>query len=130
MRGIGGMPMYYGAKPKLFEYAKMMRRSQTIEEKLMWQILTSNEFLPYKFRRQHPISTFIADFYSHPLIMVIEIDGSYHLRKEQQEYDDFRDDDMTQLGISVVRFTNEDVVTRPEEVVLKLKNIIVEKSKL
>ena len=124
------MPMYYGAKPKLFEYARVMRRSPTVEEKAMWQILTSNEFLSHKFRRQHPIATFIADFYSHSLSLVIEIDGGYHLRKEQKEYDDFRDDDMGQLGISVVRFTNEEVLKRSENVALKLKKLINGKSKL
>lgn len=73
----------------------------TEEEKAIWKVLTSEPFLKYKFRRQHPINTFIADFYSHQLKLVIEIDGGYHLRKEQKEYDAFRDEDMHALGISV-----------------------------
>ena len=102
--------MYYGASPKLFEFAKTMRFSAaTEEEKQAWLLLTSDSFKKYKFRRQHPIAHFIADFYSHQLKLVIEIDGSYHLRKEQKAYDIFRDEDMVAFGIKVMRFTNEEV---------------------
>jgi len=62
--------------------------------------------------------------------MVIEIDGGYHLQKEQKECDDFRDDDMQQLGISVVRFPNDDVKYQPEKIALQLKNLIAAKTKL
>jgi very-short-patch-repair endonuclease len=124
MRIIAGMPMYYGAKPKLFEYAKLMRHSPTEAEKLMWKILTSNELLQYKFRRQHPMSTYIADFYSQPLLFAIEVDGGYHLTKERSEIDTIRDEDMLLLGVTIMRFTNDEVLLQPENTIIKLKEVI------
>jgi very-short-patch-repair endonuclease len=129
MRGVAAMPMYYGAKPKLFEFARRMRHASTEAERLMWWILTSDEFKQHKFRRQHPIANFIADFYSHRLILVVEVDGGYHLDTAQKEFDDFRDEDMGQLGIPVLRFTNDDVKHRSGMVISKLRNYIAEKSK-
>jgi very-short-patch-repair endonuclease len=123
-----GMPMYYGAKPKLFEFAKRMRYAPTEAEKLMWQILTGDEFRQHKFRRQHPIAKYIADFYSHLLVFVVEIDGGYHLEPAQKEFDDFRDEDMHQLGIRVMRFTNDEVIHAREKVIRKLSDYIAQTS--
>ncbi len=125
MKAGDGMPMYYGAKPKLFEFAKRMRYAPTEAERLMWEILTRFEFRQHKFRRQHPISKYIADFYSNLLILVVEIDGGYHLKSAQKEFDGFRDEDMYQLGIQVLRFTDDEVIHRPEEVVSRLRDYII-----
>ena len=123
------MPMYFGAKPKLFEFAKRMRYAPTEAERVMWKFLTSEEFIKYKFRRQHPMSKYIADFFSHPLLLVIELDGGYHLRPEQKEYDDFRDEDMSQLGVSIIRFTNDEVLQQQEIIMGKLKSHIAQIAK-
>jgi len=88
------LPMYYGASQKLFEYARRMRDFPTEAEHITWNILNSSAFEKYKFRRQHPIAKFIADFYSHKMKLVIEIDGDYHADTYQKEYDNFRDEDM------------------------------------
>jgi very-short-patch-repair endonuclease len=114
-------PMFYGAKPELFRFAEKMRYAPTDGELAMWRLLKSELLLTaHKFRRQHPISTFIADFYSHKLRLVVEIDGGYHQHKFQKEYDDFRDGDMNQMGITVIRFTNEQVIKQNELVLQKL----------
>ena len=117
--------MYYGATSKLFEYAKRMRYAPTIAEKEVWDILNAEPFLTYKFRRQHPIARYIADFYSHKLKLVIEIDGGIHNLSEQIEYDAFRDEDMMVLGILVLRLTNEEVLKQPELTVLKIESFIL-----
>jgi very-short-patch-repair endonuclease len=119
------MPMYYGAKPELFEFAKRMRYAPTPAEHVMWEILNTGELSQYKFRRQHPIGNFIADFYSHRLVLVIEIDGGYHLETAQKEFDIIRDEDMHRLGISVLRLKNEEVISGQETVMRKLKSTIV-----
>ena len=116
--------MFYGASPKLFGYAKIMREAATEAEAALWNVLNDEPFIAYKFRRQHPIATFIADFYSHKVRIVIEIDGGYHLRKEQKEYDDFRDEDMKKLGISVIRFTNQEVLKNIELVTIIMQGEI------
>jgi very-short-patch-repair endonuclease len=104
------LPMYYGAAMELFKYAEQMRYAPTEAEAAAWLMLSSNPFKGYRFRRQHPLATYIADFYSHSLRMVIEIDGGYHLDKEQKKYDDFRDEDTQELGIAVIRFTNDEIM--------------------
>ena len=114
------LPMFYGASMKLFKFAALMRMAPTSGESAMWNLLKEEAFANYKFRRQHPISTFIADFYSHELKLVIEIDGGYHLDKYQKEYDDFRDEDMRAIGIEVIRFRNEEVIRSRQTVLQKV----------
>lgn len=112
--------MYYGASAALFAYAKEMRKKPTKAEEALWQILKEKQFAQYKFRRQHPIARFIADFYCHSLRLVIEVDGGYHLEQEQKIFDSFRDEDMNALGISVLRLTNEEVLHNIEDAKSKL----------
>jgi very-short-patch-repair endonuclease len=118
------LPMHYGASAKLFEYAKQMRHAPTEAELLTWGLLTREIFDGYHFRRQHPIATFIADFYLHPVKLVIEIDGGYHQHKFQKEYDDFRDKDMEAFNISVLRFTNQEIMYGPDAAITKILETI------
>jgi very-short-patch-repair endonuclease len=62
-----------------------------------------------KFRNQHPLVYFIADFYCHELRLVVEIDGGYHKKREQYEYDEERSAELEAWNITVVRFTNTEV---------------------
>jgi very-short-patch-repair endonuclease len=55
--------MYYNAKPIIFERAKAMRNGMTQAEKAVWGLLSSKKMLGYRFKAQHPIDIFIADFY-------------------------------------------------------------------
>lgn len=64
-----------GAPSKLFEYAKQNRLKQTETENILWQKLRNNQ-LGFKFRRQHPLKNYIADFYCHECNLIIEIDGN------------------------------------------------------
>ena len=112
--------MYYGASPKLFEFARLMRENPTEAEDEMWRIIGQKCFSQFKFRRQHPIANFIADFYCHSLKLVIEVDGGYHCDRSQMEFDSFRDEDMTRFSISVLRFSNADVLTNETVVVNRI----------
>ena len=103
-------PMHYGAKGKLFQYAKEMRKNPTDSERALWKIINNVPFSEYKFRRQHPLARFIADFYSHKLKLVIEVDGGYHSAMEQMEIDELRDEDMSEFDIAVMRFTDKEVL--------------------
>lgn len=118
--------MYYGASHKLFRYAKEMRAAPTEAESKVWELLTSEPLREFKFRRQHPLANYIADFYCHALKVVIEVDGGIHERREQKEYDKFRDSDMVQFGITVLRFTNEQVLEQPEIVKEEIYRFIKE----
>ncbi len=66
-------------------YARAMRRSMTPEERRIWHDFLSCS--PYHFRRQYPVGGYIADFYSHCLRLVIEIDGGQHFEQDGWTYD-------------------------------------------
>lgn len=100
--------MFYGAPPHIFEKAGELRKTMTNAEQLLWEQLNKKQ-LGYKFRRQHPISEFIADFYCHAAKLVVEVDGGIHKLKEQKNYDLARSKELKKLGITVLRFTNEQV---------------------
>lgn len=82
----------------------------TPAEKLLWRKLQAGRFKEIKFRRQHSIGKYIVDFYCAKSHLVIELDGKVHLEKEQQEKDKFRDEHLQDMGYTVLRFTNEEVI--------------------
>lgn len=106
--------MFYGAKPSIFEKAKSLRENMTETEKLLWQRLNKNQ-LGVRFKPQHPIDIFIADFYCHKYKLVIELDGKIH--NQQKDYDEGRTAELERFGIKVIRFTNEMVLNHIDEVI-------------
>lgn len=115
-------PMYFGAKPDMFVKAKELRRTETEAEKLLWARLNKNQLLGLQFRRQHPINRFIADFYCHKIKLVIEVDGSIHEIPEHQSYDIGRSEIFNDFGITVIRFTNDQIINNIETVIKSIKN--------
>jgi cyclase len=79
--------MFYKADPLVFENARKLRNNLTPAEQTFWLRL-KEQFPAYKFRRQHPISIYIADFYCHKLKLVIEIDGPIHNSNEAKLNDE------------------------------------------
>jgi very-short-patch-repair endonuclease len=114
--------LHQGADPKLFEYAREMRNDGTKAEAILWLRLKSRQVKGWKFRRQHPLSRFIADFYCHEKKLVVELDGSVHDSKEHQEMDKVRTGILNEMGIKVIRFRNEEVIENVEIVVAKIIN--------
>ena len=116
--------MYYGASDEIREKAKGLRRQETKHEKLLWDMLKSKQFEGIKFRRQHPISTFIVDFYAHSEKLVLEVDGSSHNSFESKEYDSGRTFELEKFGIKVLRFTNYEIENKMNEVLKTIKKYI------
>jgi adenine-specific DNA-methyltransferase len=117
--------LFKGALPSLFEKAKQMRLVDTTEaEEKLWQILRNRQIENCKFRRQHPLYKFIADFYCHEKKLVVEVDGGYHNEKEQKEYDELRTEIINKYGIQVLRFTNEEVLNDIKNVKEKIKTAL------
>lgn len=98
--------MHYGAPALLFARAKKMRRNMTVEEAILWEVLRNRKLYGYKFRRQHPTYLFILDFYCHPLRLGIEVDGKHHQIKKHSQYDRHRDNTLSSLGLTILRFPN------------------------
>lgn len=109
-------PYYYGAALSTFEKAKALRKNSTPAEKRLWKIIRDRKMLGLKFRRQHPLKYFIADFYCHEALLVLEVDGSIHTLEEIKQYDKEREAMIAELGLTVLRFTNEEVFTEPEKI--------------
>src|SRR5436190_12819804 len=93
----------------LVQLARELRQAETSAEDLLWTLLRNRRLLGFKFRRQHQIGTYIADFYCRDAELVVECDGSVHDSNEQWQHDQGRD--------IYLRFANADVLKRPEWVV-------------
>ena len=102
--------------PQLLMFAKSMRHTATDAEQLMWQLLRAKRFMNLKFRRQHVIQPYIVDFYCHEIGLVIELDGSQHGSDDVIEYDAERTKFLQDLGLTVVRYWNHDVLSRTDVV--------------
>jgi very-short-patch-repair endonuclease len=113
--------MFYQAKVDIFRKAALLRDNMTLAEKKLWQRLSKNQ-LGVRFKAQHPVDIFIVDFYCHKLKLVIEVDGLIH--KEQKDYDEGREKELENLGLMVIRFTNDDIIHDIENVILKIKEVI------
>ena len=118
-----GENMFYGSSPIIFANARKLRNELTDSEVIFWQLLKQH-FPNYRFKRQHPVSQYIADFYCHKLKLIIEIDGGIHLSDEVRNNDKLRDEFMQSLGLKIIRFTNDEVCKNGELAVEKLKEII------
>ena len=115
---------HYGAKPEIFDRAQQLRKNSTEVEKKLWKRLQNRKFEGLKFRRQHPISRFIVDFYCHEKLLVIEVDGGIHEEAKVKERDEGREEELENLGLTVIRFTNEEVLNNMNSVLEKLKTMI------
>jgi very-short-patch-repair endonuclease len=116
--------IFYGASPEIFKRAGELRKNMTEAERKLWSLLRKKQVGGKKFRRQHPVKTFIVDFYCHECKLVVEVDGNIHQLEEQKEYDNERTYELEQLGLKVIRFTNDQVLQQPEMVIARIKETI------
>jgi len=98
-----------GTTPNLIAAARQLRQNLTPAEKMVWDALKSRQLHGLKFRSQHPIESFIVDFYCPQHRFVIELDGAVH--DQQGEYDAARTEKLNHLGYRVIRFDNRDVMS-------------------
>src|SRR5581483_11696701 len=110
-------PQYYKSTPKIESQAKSLRRESTPAENLLWKIIRKRSVKGFKFRRQHPIKSFIVDFYCHSAGLVIELDGDVHQVGEIKAYDKERQDVLHKLGLTVLRFNNDEVFSDPGRII-------------
>jgi very-short-patch-repair endonuclease len=119
--------MYFRATPEIINIARMLCENMTASEKLLWERLKPKQICDIRFRRQHPIFIFIADFYCHEAKLVVEIDGKIH--DQQTEYDDGRSAEMEKFFIKIIRFTNYEVENKIDEVIEKITNTVNQRLK-
>jgi len=102
------------------KHARELRLEMTDAEIVLWEQLKNRKLSGYKFLRQHPI-VYKADFYCHEKKAVIELDGPIH--EEQEEYDQFRDFEMGEKGIHVLRLNNDELANM-DIVLVKIKSFL------
>ena len=119
---------YRMAHPDTYEllkaYSLANRHDMTDAERVLWEQLRGKR-LGGKFRRQHVIGDYIADFACLSPLLVIEVDGAYHNDAKQQEMDEIRTDYLNTLGFKVLRFTNEQVLFNIDLVLEEIKNNLI-----
>ncbi len=103
------------------DHSRDMRKNNTPAEKLLWSKLR-NSLTGFKFRRQHAIGPFIADFVCLSCKLVIELDGKVH--ENQKEYDERRDEYFVNEDYQIIRFKNEEILENTEVVVNQILHVI------
>ncbi|MFS8903747.1 DUF559 domain-containing protein [Synechococcus sp. H60.4] len=112
------------ASRELIARARQLRREATTAERLLWEFLRDRRLLGRKFRRQHPIGQFIADFFCDDARLIIEIDGGVHREPTQQERDRLREEILRKHGFAVLRFTNDQVLDQTEQVLREIADYV------
>nr|WP_166931813.1 endonuclease domain-containing protein [Rhizomicrobium electricum] len=101
-----------------------MRKQLTHAEIILWSRLRRGEQGGFRFRKQHPIGPYIADFACSAAKLIVEVDGETHGSDEEIRHDQRRDAYMRTLGWRVFRVTNEDVYKRLDVVLDGIARIL------
>ena len=129
-QGEGELPncriMRKTSQEEIHRRAKKLREKMTKAEMILWDILRNRKLKGRKFRRQHPVGSFIVDFYCHEEKMVVELDGDHHITDPvTKDYDERRTAYLQNRGLKVIRFENELVVEHPHYVINEIRRNFV-----
>jgi very-short-patch-repair endonuclease len=105
---------------KLSRFKKDLRKNQTDVEQILWRHLRGRRFLGWKIRRQHALQGYIVDFVCLEHKIIIELDGGQHVKK--RDYDEICTRILEKDGYQVIRFWNNDVLRRLDDVLLSILN--------
>ncbi|MDE1461204.1 endonuclease domain-containing protein [Spartinivicinus poritis] len=95
---------------------RLLRANMTEAEQKLWQLVRRKQIHGKQFYRQKPLLDYIVDFYCPAAKLVIELDGGQHYDANHQEQDRIRDQALTELGLTVLRFDNRQVLTETHAV--------------
>ena len=116
--------LHLGARSKIYENARKLRHTSTEAEEKLWSLIRNRQLKGKKFRRQHALADYIADFYCHECKLVIELDGQFHKDEEAKQYDETRTRLLKEYNITVIRFWNAEVLDAPEKVIEKIARFL------
>jgi very-short-patch-repair endonuclease len=116
------LPFHHDSPPGIFGRAKVLRKKSTPAEELLWKMVRNRRMLGLKFRRQHPLQYFVVDFYCHEPRLVLEVDGSIHQLEMVKQHDMERENTIRDMGLTVLRFTNDEVFSQPEKIEMEIKH--------
>ena len=99
----------------------------TDAEQCLWKHIRRKQIRGVIFNRQKPVKDFIVDFYSSKVRLVIEIDGGQHFDEANLQKDSDRDNELSSLGLLVLRFDNRQVLKETEAVLVEIDRIVAER---
>ena len=109
--------------------SRILRKNMTDSELLLWRFIRRKQIHNVQFYRQKPIAGYIVDFYCSKVNLVIEIDGSQHFDEEHLRKDQKRDAVLVKMGLQVLRFDNNQVLTESQSVLAKIEQVVRERIK-
>jgi very-short-patch-repair endonuclease len=115
--------------PKLTQLARKLRNESTETEIYLWLKLKGKQMYGYDFHRQKPIDNYILDFFCHELLLGIEVDGYSHEILEVHNKDIAKEKRMNELGITILRFSDFEVLRDMENVIRAIEFYILELEK-
>ena len=116
------MKVHYN--PRLKELSRELRKISTKSEIKLWQYLKNKQLIGYDFHRQKPIDNFIVDFFCNKLSLAIELDGYTHTFEEVSDKDKSKEENLNRLGITLLRFCDEDIMKNTEGVLGEIRHFI------
>ena len=108
----------------LLKFSKKMRNQPTEAESLLWKVLSNKQLDGYKFRRQHIIGNYIADFICLKMNLIVEVDGGIHQLPENKASDLERTKWLENEGYRVIRFTNKEVLSNLDNVLEQIREAL------
>jgi very-short-patch-repair endonuclease len=104
--------------------ARRLRRDATAAERKLWYFLQRAQLAGLSFRRQHPIGSYIIDFYCAPIRLAVELDGGQHDQDDSRTRDERRSQWLQRKGVTVLRFWNNDVLENTEGVWQEIARVV------
>lgn len=111
---------------KLKELARELRNNSTYCEIILWKKLKGKQIKGYDFHRQKPLLNYIVDFYCRELDLVIEVDGYSHQIDEIKSKDRAKEIELSEYGITVLRFNDKEILNEMDNVIRKIEGYIEE----
>ena len=106
---------------KLKPFSRSLRNNATPAEMVLWEKIRRKQLNGLQFQRQRVIGNCIVDFYCPLAKLIIEVDGIQHYSEVGKEWDEVRDEHMKQIGLKVLRFSNDQVIYNIDSVVDKIR---------
>lgn len=113
------MPLHESANQRV-TFARKQRRLMSRIEAVLWQELRDRRLSGWKFRRQRPVGPFVADFLCEEAKVIVEADGPVHQSDDQRARDRERDLWLRRQGFAVLRFPEERIMTRVDDVLREI----------
>lgn len=105
----------------LKRFSRELRSNLTDAERFLWSRLRGKQLCGFQWYRQKPLASYIVDFYCPRARLVIEVDGGQHYDESSITRDKERDTKLCMLGLTVLRFTNTDILHCIDGVVMQIE---------